>query len=989
MMARHLIFNNFNYSVQYTKRMVKKRAHTLSADARLFVEELDRLVARRPAGNPALPPVLCIGSPKKPSASQLVANHYWVSANAKKPTIPHVLSLLDRPELSDLSLFVYIYENIKIPRSMGHFSFTNLRMAIDILGQTLDSGALSKEAKVTDLVTKLHHKSYSKLATRSIRLLSAQDGYDGILGFIAVILEIFRRMQFKVFRAKLATTKRYRWFTDRVALELTQQDQVDEISEDFLSYAVWTLERPELRDSDFARELLMLALFEDLEQAFKSRHINLSWRLRRRITPFVITLKDVNLGNSAGRRFLQTFGDLMDQSRGSSLLVLASVYAEPPASLTADPDTFRTAAEKIQLIRQGRYESSAITAFNIRANAPPSQLEDIYKYVDARPTPKPKISWRDFTLLAVLAALLAPFLFAGCIYVVRIAPVLYQSTQSCKYMHAESSEVVGITDGSCSFLTTNDARSIGYAETENPLWRQFQIRSDTVKDLYTYIRSLGATTPPIPDTERLGYIQELNDAKAVILAQNQRIKDGDDYKTVVLLLPFTSPDEAGHANQKTIGITRGMAVAQEEINANADRAPKGSLRHLKLKILIANAGDKLKHGQAVARDIRELNKNGLMRLTAKHSIIAVAGITQSIAEAKRTVNILTAPGDANNPAIPVIGSTLTYDHMSEGDPLFYQAAAPNKRQAEVLAEFIRHQPLVGDVSGNKPELLKPTRNLVIVSDNNDWYSQNLADDLYGEFESLDTNKIIGNWAVPGGSDADTEPHLVHKPDVLSLSDIQARLCAPSELPTFDQQEDIIVYTGRSQNFSTFLSALKPDVCQRGKGFTIVAGSDIAQWGEYDAFKNFFPHLYFGAYGSRASDHNGAVADNFFANPTVKGIIDQSGAARAYDSIKLIWTIVQDTKLPVATIDTNVVASQFLAKPSIWFEGASGVLFIPSGQQLPTKKPVFVMRAGNDEPVLACGVFSIQPPGGAARYNAHGQPFAETRWGSRRQFECPE
>lgn len=971
--------------------MIKKRVDNQPvSDARLFTEELDQLVARRPGGNPVLPPVLCVNSPgRQPSAAQLIPNHYWVSANAKKPAIPHVLSLLDRPRLDDLSLFIYIYENVKIPRSMGHFRFANLRMAIDVLGQTPDPGATSKEAKVTDLVTKLHHKAYSKLATRSIKLLSAQDGYDGILGFVAVVLEIFRRMRFKLFHAELATTNRYSWFTDRVALELTQQDQVDEISEDFLSYAVWALERPGLHNSDFARELLMLALFEDLEQAFRSRRINLSWRRRSRTTPFVITLKDVSSGDSAGRRFLQTFGALMDQSRGGSLLLLASVNGKLPASLAADIDSFRTAAEKIQLIRQGRYESSAITAFNIRAAATLKQIEEIREHIDTRPTPRPKFSWRDFTLLAVLGILLAPFLLAGAIYAVRIAPVLYQSTQSCKYMRAEASEVVGITDGACSFLTANDARSIGYAETENPLWRQLQIRSDSIKDLYTYIRSLGATIPPAPDAHRLGYIYELNDAKSVILAQNQRIKEGDDYRTIVLLLPFTTPDEAGHANQKTIGITRGMAVAQEEINANADRAPKGSLQHLKLKILIANAGDRLKHGQAVAHDIRELNKNGLTRLTPKHSIVAVAGITQSIAEAKRTVEVLTRPGDANNPAIPVIGSTLTYDHMSGGDPLFYQAAAPNKRQAQILAEFIRHQPLVGDVSGNKPELLKPARNVVIVSNNNDWYSQNLADDLYGEFELSPTNTVIANWAMPGGNDADGEPHLVYKSTVLPLSDIRAKLCSITELSTFDQQEDVIVYTGRSQNFSTFLSSLKPDVCPRGKGFTIVAGSDIAQWGEYESFKNFFPHLYFGAYGSRNSSHNSAIADTFFASPTVKDIVDQSGAARAYDSIKLIWTIVQNTKQQVAAIDTAVIAQQFLAKPSVQFEGASGVLVIPPGQQVPVNRPVFVMRAGNDQPVLACGVFSIQPPGSPPRSNRHGKPFTETRWGSNNQFDCPE
>lgn len=961
----------------------------LLESTRNLLSELDHLAARRPMGNPVLPPVLCI-KPRSQSSSviQNIPNYFWVSANSQKPTIPHVLSILDRPELDDLALFEYIYDNIKIPRSMGRFRLTNLNMALTLLGQTLDPGATSRETKANDLVAKLYRKRRPHIG-RTTKVLSIRDGYDGVIGFIAIFLELFRRVRFRVFRAKVATTLQYRWFTDRVALELTERGQVDEVSQDFLSCAIWTLQQPGLHGSSFARDLLMLALFEDLEHAFKSHPFDLSLSRRRRTTPFVITFKEVSADDSAVRRFLQTFGELMEQSKGARLLILASVNGQAPPSLQADIDTARTAADKLHLIRQGHYESSAITAFNIQASGSAKQTEKVRQLVSRRPTPQPTALLSDFTLPVIIGIILTPFLVAGLIYAVRAVPLLYQATQNCKYMHHVSGEVVGITDGSCSFLTPNDARSIGYTETENPLWRQVQVTSDSVKDLYTYISTLGKITPRPPDTQRLSYIRELNDTKQIILSQNRHIRDNDTYRTIVLLVPFTAPDESGHANQKTIGIMRGVAVAQEEINANAERASPDNLQHLKLKVLIANAGDKLAHGQMVARDIRMLNQEGLTRLTPEHSIVAVAGLTQSIAEAGRIADILTRPGDAYNPPIPTIGSTLTYDYMSEGNPLFYQASTPNKRQAQVLGEFIRHQPLVGDISGNAPQLLKPARNIVIINDDNDWYSQNIADDLYHNLtDHSATNPIVGYWAVQNGKPQDSDPHLTYKPPTYSLSTIQSQLCEPEKLSTFDQQQDIIVYTGRSQRFSTFLSALKPDVCPRGKGFTIVAGSDVAQWGEYDTFKTFFPHLYFGAYGSRGSDHNGAIADTFFANPTVQGIVDQSGGARAYDSIKLIWTIVQRTNLPLVTMTTQTVTKELRKDLPIRFEGASGVLDIPVGGRTPVNKPVFVMRAGESKPVLACGLFSIQPPGSDERLNSHGQPFIETKWGNERQFDCP-
>jgi hypothetical protein len=973
--------------------MIKKRSpHLPIEDTRRLISELDKLVARRPNGNPVLPPLIFINSfDKKKASARIVPNNYWVSTDTSRPTIPHTLSLLDQTDMDDITLFIYLYDNLKIPHSMGKFRFTHLKMAISLLSQKIDPGAMSRDAKINDIVNKLHQPE-SQFLHRSTALISNTDNYDGLLGFIAIIFEAIRRIRFKFFSAQLQTTKRYRWFTDRVALELTRQSQIDEVSQDFLSCAIWTLQYARQPNSPLVRELLMLALFEDLEYIYRQKWIDLSWRRRRRTTPFVVTLKDVAKDNSAGRRFLSTFGELIGQSKGSGLLLLASIHGKVPKSLEAEIDTFRTAADKLHLIRHGRYESSAINAFNIELNVPLAQQEVIQEIIVKRPSPKPKLRWQDFTLPGVIGLILLPFIIAGSIYAFRAVPSLYQATQQCKYMHTQKDEIVGITDGSCSFLTRSDARSIGYSETSSQWLRRIQIWRDGIEDFSHYITSLGVSSSVVVEPERLSYIDEINSTKNIILSQNKLIRESDDYRTIVLLLPFTSPDESGHVNQKTIGIMRGVAVIQEEINENAEKVSSGTLGHLKLKILIANTGNKLSYGQKVAEDIRRLNENGLPHLTKKHSIIAVAGITQSTAEAKRTVNVLTAPGPVNNPAIPVVGSTLTYDYMSEGDPLFYQAAAPNKRQAQILAEFIRHQPIVGDVSGNTPELLQTTRNMVIISDNNDWYSQNLADDLYSEFmnEPDGTHAVLKNWSVINGDNRDSDPHLKNIAEVTSLSHIQSELCNPDILSDFDQQQDIVIYTGRSQNFSTFLNSLKPDVCARGKGFTILAGSDVAQWGEYSAFKNFFPYLYFGAYGARGNDHNGAVADTFFANPTVNNIVDQSGAARAYDSIKLIWSIVQTLNAPVDTIDTTLMLKKISDKNNlhIEFEGASGVLSIPLGEQVPINKPVLIMRAGSSEPVLSCGAFSIQPSGSSPRINTHGQPFIETLWGKERQFNCP-
>ncbi|MEJ3651379.1 ABC transporter substrate-binding protein [Actinomycetes bacterium KLBMP 9759] len=159
----------------------------------------------------------------------------------------------------------------------------------------------------------------------------------------------------------------------------------------------------------------------------------------------------------------------------------------------------------------------------------------------------------------------------------------------------------------------------------------------------------------------------------------------------------------------------GMAVAQAR---QLEKSPQNS--EPLVRVLIANAGPRLRHGPAVAKQLGEMAK-------ADPSIVAVVGLVESRDPTAETIKALAAAG------LPTVAATLTADTMVESSKLYFQISPQNRREAAVAAAHVDRL-----MAGGRDPFGRPlARRAVVVrsDDPSDTYSQNLAADLDGSLTS--------------------------------------------------------------------------------------------------------------------------------------------------------------------------------------------------------------------------------------------------------------
>ena len=681
----------------------------------------------------------------------------------------------------------------------------------------------------------------------------------------------------------------------------------------------------------------MLALLQDLRDALKPRLFSI--RRSRRRTPFTLVFEDVRDPQGPVGRFLATVVQVMDQLHGNFVMILVSASNALPSALGQnEQDSPQSAVRKLRLLQQDEEEP----LLNVHFAA--SQVDDqsLTNWLQASQPLAPRLGWRDFWLPSLAYSVVLLAVAIGAVQAYHVASPTVVACDMTRLDPVRHQEIIGITDGHCGF---------------------------------------GNQNTNLDQTEK-DHNAELVQAENLVFNQNNDVDTTKDtYINIVFVAPFTVPHEQGRGNQSSTSLLEGVAIAQKNINQTAKDNPVIP----KLRVLIANTGDRLMYGPDVVNNIIELNKQGRKGLAQKNSIVGVAGIAMSLDTAKDMAKTLTEN------TIPVFGSTLTGDTMSDGIPLFYQVSARNIRQAQIIAAFSR-RPVLSTADGHAAA----ASNAIIVENIKDDYSQDLADDIVTKF-SKDQHSVlkiltVADTTLPNnrltkGRDTQAE-------NILSIRD---RICnAQNPLhPEFNKQQDIIFYTGRSQRFNAFLDSLRSGPCTGH--YTIVAGSDIAQWGNYDRYKYDFPDLYYTTFASRNEKNNTHDTNDFLAQYPISGIkqadpINDSNAARANDSAWILWTAASNaygwySAKTHTTMPQPVVTAKMLAdylsdfNNEFRFSGASGLAIYnnhePSStsRQVPYNKPVLVIKAGTSEPVMSCGNFK----------DGLSPPF----WGKDNAYPCPD
>ncbi|HEX3642244.1 MAG TPA: ABC transporter substrate-binding protein, partial [Ktedonobacteraceae bacterium] len=327
-------------------------------------------------------------------------------------------------------------------------------------------------------------------------------------------------------------------------------------------------------------------------------------------------------------------------------------------------------------------------------------------------------------------------------------------------------ESIGISDGSFAFDTTLADGSLKSQAAQ--LYKQ---NSNNVSPVTSLLNQAIAMTS--------------NDAEALIYQEDLKVvNSGNPYVTIVVGTMLSGNNVAVGRDD-----LQGAYVAQKEFN-------DGSKLHggVQVRLLVANTGSKTDYVSNITQQIVQLAQ-------ADKTFVGVIGWPFS----SYTLSAIKALSSAH---IPLVSQTASSDGLTNASPYFFRVAPSNKQQGSQGAEYAMNT--------------LHAKNVALFDDQQDPYSQSLAQDFLQEFRKN------------GGQLAVEEKYTVGQPGTL-----------PSALQdALKKNPDLIYFSGYANDVSTLLSNLPSQ-----NTLPVLGGDALYELGGYSstARASGFTHLSFTAF----------------------------------------------------------------------------------------------------------------------------------------------
>ncbi|PPK66877.1 hypothetical protein V5P93_004915 [Actinokineospora auranticolor] len=402
-------------------------------------------------------------------------------------------------------------------------------------------------------------------------------------------------------------------------------------------------------------------------------------------------------------------------------------------------------------------------------------------------------------------------------------------------------------------------------------------------------------------------IDRFHTVQGVVRNQNAEVAAAESrpVATIVFVTALSARDDSLTANTYRL---MGVAAQQRALLRRSNRSDP------LLRILVANAGDEMKHGGLMVDKIKEL-------VAEDPTVIGVVGLAQSRQPTLDTVRAL------GNLGLPSIAVTLPADTLVDQSRTYYQVSPTNQRQADVVG-YIHDQ-------------LATTSIIVYRSDDKaDIYSANLAEDVFERGTGLGMRVDIVGYQ-PEGAPADKT----------SAREVSDKACERPDRPA-------VFFAGRPADFQRFLDGYSSRPCANPPR-RIVAGDDISR--------------YVASIGSR-SDVPFDYVSFGPTTPRCDGIGDlQAGARDLFDDCADGNHFTQDGQAALTFDATAVFATAVgrlgnvpISPGAVWREidqingaaalnGQSG-LIDHAGSRVPIRKFITILAVSVNplEPVASCG-----------------------------------
>ncbi|MFI8966756.1 ABC transporter substrate-binding protein [Streptomyces sp. NPDC053493] len=273
-------------------------------------------------------------------------------------------------------------------------------------------------------------------------------------------------------------------------------------------------------------------------------------------------------------------------------------------------------------------------------------------------------------------------------------------------------------------------------------------------------------------------VPELAEVAGLIGRENATLKP-DEYTTVAVLLPLTSPDPGMRV--KVLHEVQGAYARQYRANHESNSETP------KIRLVLANTGRNNAFWQTTVEQLKAMT-------AAPHRLRAVTGVATSSAEIRRAVAALTGAG------IAVVGTTITADDIANGPgpghnrfPGLARVSPTNGDEAKALAHF-------GRVDAAKALLVQDTRT-------GDHYT--------------DTLKSAFAASLKG---APYEPQLFTSPADPTDEGTTANTFRQITHLICDTRAETVFFAGRHTQLRQFINALGARGCAE-RSFTVLTGDE--------------------------------------------------------------------------------------------------------------------------------------------------------------------
>lgn len=408
---------------------------------------------------------------------------------------------------------------------------------------------------------------------------------------------------------------------------LRQQYLAPKESADFPGFAQRLIRTPsENENADQVRKLLVHAFLSDLADSYTRRLWR--WRWVAKDCYPVLLLKDLRPG-TVGELLVRLLNDVRNETGAHDPLLVVAVSDTPLEGADAPKNPLTLDEWKHGLTDARRKRSS--TAWYVPLRVAPGPVE-----LPSRAVLKRKHSerWRRVPLVLVLLLVLGST--TGYAWQVenhcgQWLPWRDANLRTVEVLGSpDQHECIGLSDGTYKF------------SAEAPQGSDAEEMASAMEEVQQQIIDSNEEAETAPTTT------------------------GHPIPTVVYLGMLTAADRRSSALDGTLQDLRGIAAAQES----------GLMRHRPFRALLANAGTAMGHAPETAEQI-------VAAASRDASVVGVIGLGGSWETTAKAIEKLGKAG------LPSIGTTTSATELPNRSNLFYQVAPSNKREAEIIAHYLR------------------------------------------------------------------------------------------------------------------------------------------------------------------------------------------------------------------------------------------------------------------------------------------------------------